>query len=868
MTNDDHASPIQPTHHHALRLLTLSGLLLGFALRLYRLGAESLWYDETVSVVLAQKSIPALIRHTAGDIHPPGYYLLLHAWQAFMQPTPAFGLEFLYAWPSLFCGMLIMGLLFALGRTFTTPDVAVSALWLAAINPYHIWYSQEVRMYTLGALLGLMCLWAMLQWWCNAAGRRWQRYSWLGVYIIAGATGLYTLYYFLFTLVACNVIAFLLWAWQRHQRIRPATSGMLLRWLGAQIALLLLWAPWLPVFWRQATDPPVPPWRTLWTTGAQLLAASAESASALLSGQSAPAATAWWWAPVFLVILLAAYQADRKAKFARGELLPNRRPGLLVLTGYLLIPIILIYAITLWLTPLYHVRYLFIYAPPLLLLLALALHYAVKRQRVVGSVALIAVIACNSWSLVQFWFAPAFQADDHRAAVALVAAAWRPGDAILVNAGWAYTALRTYWPTVLAGADAATPPPLPPMQRLIDYKASERAERAGEPPAPTVVRTGSVEGAPTLGWGDPSSDFFAMNAVTANKALFTLAQDSHRIWHYRIYDTVSDPAGLIRTWFDYYNTGLAEMPFPGRDYLLVQLYETAQASSTAVNGFVPLDLTADRFAGDLHLVEAALAPQTVEAGSYLYTHLVWQPPVNRTKLPAVVSLSLRLYTAEGHLLAQADETPPLPIQRWPAAYAVTLALPIPVATPPGAHNLDLIAYDQQNGEPLAVVEPETTAIGPLRQVLPLGTLSITPASRAPIVTDVAATFDYIDLVRARLTTPSTLVATPLEVELVWRPRANAYRDTYVAELVLENEAGVVAGRWEAALGGWHYPSGEWPPLIPVRDWRFLPLGPATPPGHYQLLLRVRRHSDQQRIQARQNWWRTTDEIVIGEVQVE
>ena len=60
------------------RLLLLAGLLLGFALRLVRLGAESLWYDETVSVVLARKSIPDLIAHTAGDIHPPGYYLLLH----------------------------------------------------------------------------------------------------------------------------------------------------------------------------------------------------------------------------------------------------------------------------------------------------------------------------------------------------------------------------------------------------------------------------------------------------------------------------------------------------------------------------------------------------------------------------------------------------------------------------------------------------------------------------------------------------------------------------------------------------------------------------------------------------------------------
>ena len=70
------------------RLLLLAGILLGFALRLHRLGAESLWYDETVSVHLARKPIAEMLAHTAGDIHPPGYYLLLHLWGQLTAPTP------------------------------------------------------------------------------------------------------------------------------------------------------------------------------------------------------------------------------------------------------------------------------------------------------------------------------------------------------------------------------------------------------------------------------------------------------------------------------------------------------------------------------------------------------------------------------------------------------------------------------------------------------------------------------------------------------------------------------------------------------------------------------------------------------------
>ena len=55
-------------------------LLAAFALRVFRLGVASLWYDETVSTFLARQDLVDLTRHTAGDIHPPLYYYLLHFW--------------------------------------------------------------------------------------------------------------------------------------------------------------------------------------------------------------------------------------------------------------------------------------------------------------------------------------------------------------------------------------------------------------------------------------------------------------------------------------------------------------------------------------------------------------------------------------------------------------------------------------------------------------------------------------------------------------------------------------------------------------------------------------------------------------------
>jgi hypothetical protein len=275
-------------------------------------------------------------------------------------------------------------------------------------------------------------------------------------------------------------------------------------------------------------------------------------------------------------------------------------------------------------------------------------------------------------------------------------------------------------------------------------------------------------------------------------------------------------------------------------------------------------LQQDRFSGDLRLQEAALLTPTVAAGSYLYAKFTWQPPVNRATLPAVISFSLRLSTADGQPLAQADETPTIAVQAWPAHYTYLMALPIPVATPPGSHNLLLIAYDAQTGLPLTVADS-----APQRQELALGSLLITAATQAPIIPDVIASFDYIDLVRARIATPTVPAGSALAVELVWRPRANAYRDTYLGELTLTDESGKVVDQWSAALGGWNYPSGTWPPLIPVRDWRTLPLAPATPPGRYTLTLRVLRDSDNQTIPTHRHWWsRDEERMVIGVAEVE
>ena len=68
-----------------LQFLALLIPVLAFALALRLIGLErrGIWFDEGVSVIIAQRDVAALLAATRLDVHPPLYYLLLHFWLLF-----------------------------------------------------------------------------------------------------------------------------------------------------------------------------------------------------------------------------------------------------------------------------------------------------------------------------------------------------------------------------------------------------------------------------------------------------------------------------------------------------------------------------------------------------------------------------------------------------------------------------------------------------------------------------------------------------------------------------------------------------------------------------------------------------------------
>jgi len=114
------------------------------ALRLWHIDA-ALWYDEAFSAWLAQLPLRSLILATVGDVHPPGYYLLLWAINGILGHSEA-----VLRLPSLLAGL---GLVLVVCRLSHTLDISPwPGAIITALAPFQIYYSQEARSYAILSL--------------------------------------------------------------------------------------------------------------------------------------------------------------------------------------------------------------------------------------------------------------------------------------------------------------------------------------------------------------------------------------------------------------------------------------------------------------------------------------------------------------------------------------------------------------------------------------------------------------------------------------------------------------------------------------------------------------------------------------------
>ncbi len=388
-------------------------LLVGWGLRLYALDTQSMWTDEGLSLYRAQLPLPEVLRGLitidgapTQDTNPPLYFLLLFGMRV-LSGDSIFALRLV----GVLLGLLNIPLILQLGKRLLGTWTGIGAAFFLAISPLHVWQSQEMRNYplllffTLLSVLALVCFWQSV-----ATGVQWR---WLVLWAGAGAAAILSHYFGIF-IFAFGVAALLLIGLQ-HGLLRRLPGWV---WGTAVLLfLLLLVMAWylLPRFLgeRQFDFAFVP-------LGDLLNHTVTAFALGVVPGFLGP-----WWR-VGLAWLLAL--AGGLVAWRQG-----RRGAVVLLVGYLFIPLLLLYALSA-LSPLYNgPRHLLMSLPPLLVLMAAGVFLQQRHGRIPGTLlAALVIISQLAWLHTQFTD-PVLVKDDLQGLAHYLNRAAQPGDLIVLH---------------------------------------------------------------------------------------------------------------------------------------------------------------------------------------------------------------------------------------------------------------------------------------------------------------------------------------------------------------------------------------------------------------------------------------------------
>jgi uncharacterized membrane protein len=134
-------------------------VFLGLVLRLIS-SNQSFWLDEGASIMAARVPLAQFFEYLKADFHPPLYYLFLKLWLPIAGNT-----EWLIRLPDILIGTACIFLLYLLGQNIFGKNSKLPLLMalFLALNPFHIYYTQELRMYNLSAFFVLLSWLALIK---------------------------------------------------------------------------------------------------------------------------------------------------------------------------------------------------------------------------------------------------------------------------------------------------------------------------------------------------------------------------------------------------------------------------------------------------------------------------------------------------------------------------------------------------------------------------------------------------------------------------------------------------------------------------------------------------------------------------------
>lgn len=392
-------------------------------LRFAALGDKSLWFDEAFALHAATRPLPEMLNLIVrGDTHPPLYYLLLSVWIRWFGTGEAA----LRSLGAILSTATVTGTWW-LGRRLGGTTVGALAAFLLAVSAFHVQAAQEARMYP---LLGLLTLasWIALQQALQGRAVRW------AVYVLTTTLMLYTHYLALLNLIGQGV--FVLIAAPRARQ----------PWLVSQFAILVLFAPWLPVFFRAlflgAGAPFYRPPVGLGTITGVLGMLGFGGYAFGFEGYFLDPATAPWFQAVvvapFVALLLLGFWWHRK-----------REGAFALLVGYLMTPLVVALLISLRYNIVY-IRYFSFLCPAFALtaaggILALSAAVGTQARRTAILAGALVVLVLQAWVLDEYYSSPRLNRFNWRGAASLVAAGAGPEDVVVVTPGYTWLAFGYYF---------------------------------------------------------------------------------------------------------------------------------------------------------------------------------------------------------------------------------------------------------------------------------------------------------------------------------------------------------------------------------------------------------------------------------------
>lgn len=461
-----------PKSRAALLAITLGA----FALRVYHLASQSLWYDEAFSAYLARLPLAEITSLTAGDIHPPLYYYLLHFWVTLAGSTE-FALRFLSAVASTLTVPAVFLLTLELGlgsdatghqpsRRGVATALAVAAI--TAISPAYVWYAQEARMYALLTLLGVLTSISLLRWLQRPdGGSNRDLVAWCALSVTAVYIHFYAFFLVVFqvTFAAWRMLA----APDRRARLRAG---------GATLAVVVLaYLPWLGFtvtrlgadvsYWEGTLKVDEIVSATFLLFSAGHTAAPGEDTTIALGYAALLAAG----------LVLAVLDARRRAPDS------VRQNQLGFLLGFLALPMLLLLAVS-YGRPKFHPRYLLMISPAFYILAArpFAAAFGTLRgpvasqlaRRVPILLAVAFVVAAAVIPIRHYYANEVLARDDFRSVTSWIQENRGPNERVILSSGHMYPAVAYYLslPTIRIPDERTLS-----TQRLVTYDVADVLNR-------------------------------------------------------------------------------------------------------------------------------------------------------------------------------------------------------------------------------------------------------------------------------------------------------------------------------------------------------------------------------------------------------